>query len=64
MKYLANILIKCQLTGQFSQGVYSNSFDDLDSLRAWAKSVGKPGDLLRIMKNGTSFAETGRELVI
>lgn len=52
MKYLAEVHIKNTYTGKFDQGTYAKSFDSLDEIRAWAKSVGKPGDELVIMKNG------------
>ncbi len=48
MKYLAQITIQ----GQSKNGCYKFQSDSLDEIRAWAKSVGKAGDELLIMKNG------------
>lgn len=50
MKYLA------QVTTQNNQGCYRLNSDSLDEIRAWAKSVGKPGDELMIVRNGDTLA--------
>lgn len=52
MKYLAEVHIKNTYTGKFDQGTYVKSSDSLDGISDWAKSVGKPGDELFIVKNG------------
>lgn len=52
MKYLAEVHIKNIYTGKFDQGTYVKRSDSLDEIRTWAKTVGKPGDELFIVKNG------------
>lgn len=52
MKYLAEVHIKNTHTGKFDQGTYVKSSDSLDEIRQWAKTVGKTGDKLFIVKNG------------
>lgn len=63
MKYLAEIHIKNQHTGEFNQGTYCRSFDDLDALRTWAKSTGKPGDELLVLRNGDKLANAKRIVI-
>lgn len=46
MKYLAQISIKN------NGGCYRTQSDSLDYIREWAKSTGKQGDTLLILKNG------------
>lgn len=63
MKYLAEVHIKNVYTGKFDQGTYARSFDDLDTLREWAKSVGKTGDELMILRNGDKLGNA-RKIII
>lgn len=58
--YVANIIPN----GNFNNGSYHELFNSLDDLRVWARKIGKPGDHLRIHRNGTSFEATGRVIVI
>jgi len=52
MKYLAQINI------QNNGGTFRTQSDNLDDIRAWAKRLGKPGDKLLIVRNGTSESRT------
>lgn len=63
MKYLAEAHIKNTYTGKFDQGTYVKSSDSLDGIRDWAKSVGKPGDELFIVKNGDKIGN-GRTFIL
>jgi len=45
-----------QVTIQNNQGCYRLNSDSLDEIRAWAKSVGKAGDELIIVRNGDKFS--------
>lgn len=49
--YLAQITIQ----GKSQNGCYRLNSDSLDDIRAWAKSVGKSGDELMIVRNGDSL---------
>lgn len=60
MKYIASIIPK----GNLQNGSYHALFASLDDLRVWARATGKAGDHLRIQRNGTSFEETGRVIII
>lgn len=49
-KYLAQLTPR----GDASQGCYRKDSDSLDSIREWAKRLGKPGDVLFICRNGAA----------
>lgn len=55
MKYLAQVTI---LHNGTNQGCFRFNSDSLDSIREWAKSVGKPGDVLLIQPNGKTLADS------
>lgn len=55
--YIAEIII------QNNGGSFHKVFDTLDQVRAFAKEVGKHGDLLRVMRNGDKLANA-REITI
>lgn len=57
MKYLA------QVTIQNNQGCYRFNSDSLDAIRSWAKSVGKPGDELMIVRNGDTMANARKFII-
>lgn len=57
--YLAQITIQ----GKSQNGCYRLIADSLDEIRVWAKSVGKSGDELFIMRNGDKAAN-GRTIII
>lgn len=44
-----------QITIQNNKGCYRLNSDSLDEIRAWAKSVGKSGDELMIVRNGDNL---------
>lgn len=60
MKYLAQVTIFRNGT---NQGCYRFNSDSLDAIRDWAKSVGKSGDELMIVRNGDTLANA-RKLTI
>ena len=45
-----------QITTQNNGGCYRKQDDSLDDIRTWAKSVGRSGDSLMIMRNGDKLA--------
>lgn len=45
-----------QVTIQNNQGCYRLSSDSLDDIRVWAKSVGRSGDQLMIVRNGDKMS--------
>ena len=45
-----------QVTIQNNGGCFRKQADSLDDIRVWAKSVGRPGDSLMIMRNGDKLA--------
>lgn len=45
-----------QVTTQNNGGCFRKQADSLDDIRTWAKSVGRPGDSLTIMRNGDKLA--------
>lgn len=52
MKFLAQVTI---LHAGTNQGCFRFNSDDLNAIREWAKSVGKPGDELMIVRNGDTL---------
>ena len=57
MKYLAQVSI------QNNGGCDRFNSDDLDAIRIWAKSVGKPGDELTIVRNGDTLKNARRIII-
>lgn len=52
-----------QVTQQNNKGCYRLNSDSLDEIRTWAKSVGKAGDELMIVRNGDSL-KNARKIII
>lgn len=55
--YLVDVVI------QNNGGTFHKCCETLEEVRAYAKQVGKPGDLVRILRNGDKLANA-REIVI
>lgn len=52
-----------QVTTQNNQGCYRFNSDSLNGIRVWAKSVGKTGDELMIVRNGDQL-KNARKFII
>lgn len=52
-----------QVTIQNNGGCFRKQSDSLENIRTWARSVGRPGDSLMIMRNGDKLANA-RHFVI
>lgn len=55
--YLVDVVI------QNNGGTFHKCCETLEEVRAYAKQAGKPGDLVRILRNGDKLANA-REIVI